>query len=269
MKPRSASTRPPMNTASDSEAESSFSEGVLSWGSSVNVNEDHNRAVKKEIEGIDATNDTLQANIKNEDRTSTQLAKDFSHARAEMVQLHRAAADEHDSATLKNQVRARLKAALRSELMSPASVVSMDYSAPELANEQDQVDNAVEKDKAASPSTAAFLEQRVVELHDLGVAFTKEKEALLDLKAEKVELQRQSRAIRGRIESDKLVEELEAARKDTASTMQDKVAEERRKRNTKEAVQKVRVQCGHHAQQIADQARIMLIVIFGLLGNIE
>ena len=122
MKSRFAATRPTMNAPTPSE-DASVSEPLISWGSSVNVNEDLRRSIRSEIEALDADIDTIQGNIKNEDRISAQLAKDFAHSHAEMVQLRRSAADELDSAMMREQVRTRLKASLRSELMSPTSVV--------------------------------------------------------------------------------------------------------------------------------------------------
>jgi len=249
------SANPSMNAPSASE-EASVSEPLLSWGSSVNVNEDLRRSIRTEIENIDANIDTLQSHIKNEDRTSAQLAKDFAHARAEMVQLRRSAADELDNATIKEQVRNRLKASLRSELMSPTSVVSSD---PMLESTNDP---SREGETTKAPTTtSAYLEQRAAEVKELAGSIAREKESLMKSKAEKDELERQTQVILDRIKKDKLVEELEAAKKETAFRAEELEKEERRKRSTKEAVQKVRTQCGHHAQQIADQVSTVSFVV--------
>ena len=260
MKPRSASTHLSMPGPSTSEAEASVSEPLLSWGSSVNVNEDLRRSIRTEIEEIDASIDDLQGNIKNEDRASAQLAKDFSHARAEMAELRRSAADRLDGETMKDQVRTRLKASLRSELMSPTSVVSSGSATPlETTNDPSQEGNesdASRKDKPPSTTGGAYLQQRATELKELACSIAAEKEALLQSKAEKNDHECQTNAVLGRIETGKLVDELTASQRESAVRVEEYGNEERHKRGTKEAVQKVRAQSGHYAQQIADQVRI-------------
>lgn len=255
MKPRSALMHSSMSAPSASE-ETSVSEPLLSWGSSVNVNEDLRRSIRKEIEDVDESIDTLQSNIKNEDRTSTQLAKDFAHARTEMVQLRRGAADKLDGETMKDQVRHRLKASLRSELMSPTSVVSSSHSTLESSSQEGKETDASGKDKP--PATlGAYLQQRANELKVLASFIAKEKEFLMQSKAEKDDLEHQTETILGRIEAGKLLEELEASKKESAYRSEEYDKEERHKRATKEAVQKVRAQSGHYAQQIADQVSIV------------
>ena len=250
MKPRSAATYPSMNAPAASE-EASVSEPLLSWGSSVTVNEDLRRTIRSEIAEIETSIESLQGQIKNEDRISAQLAKDFSHARAEMAELRRSAADELGSAIMKDQVRTRLKSSLRSELMSPTTVISLDSIAPKASNDASQEeDNAVDK---APATTAEYLEQRAAEVKELAASIAKEKESLMESKAEKDDLDRQTQIILDRIKNDKLEEELEAAKKETAFRAEELEREEHRKRSTKEAVQKVRAECGHYAQQIADQ----------------
>lgn len=251
---RTTATRPTMNAPAVSE-DSCVSEPLISWGSSVNVNEDLRRSIRAEIETIDGSIDTLQGHIKNEDRTSAQLAKDFAHARAEMVELRRSAADELDSATMKDQVRTRLKASLRSELTSPTSVISssdsMDTTSDSSMEGNDTADDA---GKSKPPATTNdYLKQRAADLKGLATSIAKLKEDLMEKKSKKDDLDRQTQAILARIEAGKLEEQLEAAKKETALRDEELDKEEHYKRSTKEAVQKVRAECGHYAQQIADK----------------
>ena len=57
----------------------------LSWGSSVNVCDELRRSIRSEIEEIDGSITTLQTNVKNESRSKTQVSKDLSLTRSEIL----------------------------------------------------------------------------------------------------------------------------------------------------------------------------------------
>lgn len=253
MKSRFAAARPPMNAPTSSE-DVSVSDPLISWGSSVHVNEDLRRSIRSEIESLDADIDTLQGNIKNEDRISAQLAKDFAHSRVEMVQLRRSAADELDSAMMREQVRTRLKASLRSELMSPTSVVavvspSQNDNSVNATNDSSQNENATNKPPL---TTHDYLKEREADLKELATSIAKDKAQVMDKKAQMADLDRQTDAIYARIKSQELEQELEAAKNETALRRQELAEEERLKRTTKEKIQKVRSESAHYAVQIGE-----------------
>jgi hypothetical protein len=218
------------------------------------VNEDLRRSIRSEIESLDADIDTLQGNIKNEDRISAQLAKDFAHSRVEMVQLRRSAADELDSAMMREQVRTRLKASLRSELMSPTSVVavvspSQNDNSVNATNDSSQNENATNKPPL---TTHDYLKEREADLKELATSIAKDKAQVMDKKAQMADLDRQTDAIYARIKSQELEQELEAAKNETALRRQELAEEERLKRTTKEKIQKVRSESAHYAVQIGE-----------------
>jgi chromosome segregation ATPase len=223
------------------------------------VNEDLRRSIRSEIESLDADIDTLQGNIKNEDRISAQLAKDFAHSRVEMVQLRRSAADELDSAMMREQVRTRLKASLRSELMSPTSVVavvspSQNDNSVNATNDSSQNENATNKPPL---TTHDYLKEREADLKELATSIAKDKAQVMDKKAQMADLDRQTDAIYARIKSQELEQELEAAKNETALRRQELAEEERLKRTTKEKIQKVRSESAHYAVQIGENAKLL------------
>jgi predicted nucleic acid-binding Zn-ribbon protein len=219
---------------------------ILSWGAGVNICEDLRRSIRTEIEdGIDPSIMNLQGNVKNEDRTSTQLAKDLHHARAEMLELRRSADDELDGAKMKDQVRTRLKATLKAELMTPMMDVNS-ASPPDLSDEGEKLDGR-------PPSTiSAYLKQRVSELKERASTVEAERESLLQVKGAKDDLEDETQSLLGRIESDRLVDQVAAEKKEVTFHSEEFENEARRKRSTKDAVQQKRAECGQHAQQIAD-----------------
>lgn len=248
MKPRSTSSYqssvPPPAPTEETSVSDPF---ILSWGSSVNVCEDLRRSIRTEIEDvIDTSIMNLQGSIKNEDRTATQLAKDLSHARAEMLELRRSANDELDGAVMKDQVRTRLKASLKAELMTPVLDADPTSPPPELSDEGSTTNGR-------PPFTiASYIQQRASEHKEHACAVAAEKESLVQWKAAKDDFESETHSIHGRIESDRLVDEMATKEKETAFRTEEHENEARRKRATKVRVQQKRAQCGQYAQQIAD-----------------
>lgn len=218
---------------------------ILSWGAGVNICEDLRRSIRTEIDdSIDPSIMNLHGNVKNEDRTSTQLAKDLSHARAEMLELRRSADDELDGAKMKDQVRTRLKATLKAELMTPMIDVN---SSPDTSEESDNMDGSL-------PSTiSAYLKQRASELKERASKAVVERESLVQIRATRDALEGETQSVLGRIESDRLLDQVAAEKKEVALHSEEFENETRRKRSTKGAVQQKRAECGQHAQQIADR----------------
>ena len=228
---------------------------ILSWGSSVNVCEDLRRSIRTEIENvIDTSIVSLQGSIKNEDRTATQLAKDLSHARAEMLELRRSANDELDGAVMKDQVRTRLRASLKAELLTPM----LDTNNPASSPSTDPSKEGDTMDGRPPFTIASYIQQRASELKEHACSVAAEKASLVQWKATKNDLENETHSILERIESDRLVDELAAKEKETAFRTEEHENESRRKRATKVMVQQKRAQCGQYAQQIADYVSIQV-----------
>ncbi len=89
----------------------------LDWGSSVNVNDDLRHTIQSEIETIHIDITNLNNNIKQEQRTSSQLSRDYSHAQSELIHLSRGANDERDNAIMNEEILSRLKSSSLKEVI--------------------------------------------------------------------------------------------------------------------------------------------------------
>lgn len=101
----------------------------LDWGSSVNVNEDLRRSIQSEINSLDQEIRHLDNSISKEEKISSQLRKDYSHAQAELINLRRGACDEKDNAAMNEQIQMRLGESLQKELVE---VLSKSSSRPDI-----------------------------------------------------------------------------------------------------------------------------------------
>ena len=101
-------------------------------------------------------------------------------------------------------------------------------------------------------TTHDYLKKREADFKELATSIAKDKEEIMEKKAQTADLDRQTDAIHARIKSQKLEQELEAAKKETALRRQELAEEERLKRTTKEQIQKVRSESAHYATQISE-----------------
>jgi len=97
-----------MNTATEDTA--AGASVFLDWGSSVNINEDLRRTIQSEITVIDSDIRTLDTSIKTEQKTASQLTRDFSHAQAELIRLSRGAEEERSNAFMNEEILGRMSA---------------------------------------------------------------------------------------------------------------------------------------------------------------
>jgi hypothetical protein len=106
----------------------------LDWGSSVNVNEDLRRSIQSEINSLDQEIRHLDNSISKEEKISSQLRKDYSHAQAELINLRRGACDEKDNAAMNEQIQMRLAESLQKELVEVLSKSSSRPAIPPSTN---------------------------------------------------------------------------------------------------------------------------------------
>jgi len=94
----------------------------LDWGSSVNVNEDLRRTIRAEINTLDQDLQKLDQCIRTEERTSSLLLRDFSHAQAELISLRNEGSEEKENATMNEQFQMKLGESLEKEVVNVISV---------------------------------------------------------------------------------------------------------------------------------------------------
>ncbi len=231
----------------------------LDWGSSVNVNEDLRRTIRTEIEGIDSDIKTLQSNVRQEEKISAQLTKDFAHARAELVNLSRGATDDRDNSIMNEQIQLRLRDSLMTEVVS----VITPTTSPEKKS-QPTTANSFEEDEQMSPvgiqhsedntnerHLGKYLSKRAAEVKSLTTSMQEKKSSLEDYKSKLATIQ---------YEIDTVVNQLGRDQK-TQNTWSDDADEKRREfdvekqriRCVKDAIQRARKLNGQHAQRLANE----------------
>jgi hypothetical protein len=94
----------------------------LDWGSSVNVNEDLRRTIRTEINTLDQDLQKLDQSIRTEEKTSSLLHRDFSHAQAELISLKNEVSEEKENAAMNEQFQMKLGESLEKEVVNVISV---------------------------------------------------------------------------------------------------------------------------------------------------
>lgn len=223
---------------------------LFSWGSSVNVCEDSRRSIRQELDRMENDIVNLIGKTKSEDRVLAQINKDFSHARTEMSNYRRGAADVLDSDRMNDQVRARLMESLKADLLNPLRKHSIKSKTHDSSATEDGVENAANQQ---SSSVMAFLEQRGSDLLELVQSGMNRKREVHDMKTKKNALLEAMAVIRNAIDQDKLFEGIAMSGKTLSDRTIELENEQLRMRNTKIAVHEARTKCGFYAQDIADR----------------
>ena len=89
---------------------------VLSWGSSVNVNEDLRRSIRAECNQLDDQIKKITVQTTNESRKAQSLSKDLNFSIQEMQNLARGGTEEVEGCNMNANVRARMAEQLETEL---------------------------------------------------------------------------------------------------------------------------------------------------------
>ena len=245
----------------------------LDWGSSVNVNEDLRRTIRTEIEVIETEVNSLQSNVRAEEKTSAQLTRDFAHARVELMNLSRGATDDRDNSIMNEQIQMRLKDSLMMEVVS----VITPPSSPDDKTTSTSIglDSSSSPDQQLSPITTQesngngnrngnsterhlgkYLSKCADEVKSLTTSMKRKKMNLEDSKSKLSSIQYQINNIDNQINKDKK----------TQDTWNDDVDEKRRGldiekqrfRCVKNAIQRARKLNGHHAQQLANDVSLFV-----------
>lgn len=224
---------------------------LLSWGSSVNVCEDSRRTIRQEVDRIDNDIANLHGKTKSEDRVSSQVIKDLSHARAEMFNYRRAAADTLDNASMNDQVRARLMESLKIDLLIPLRNASTSSDKNDSCSEGNPSDYSINQQ---STSAMNFLEQRMD--MDILQTVTDKRTKVQEIKCQKRILLDNMNKINSRMLQDDLENHCSKSKQEMSNHAIEMENEERRMRTIKIAVHEGRTKCGTHAQDIADRVSL-------------
>lgn len=220
----------------------------LSWGSSVNVNEDLRRTIRKEVDDIDDSINNLQVSVKGEDATSLQLARDLSHARKEMLNLSRRAADSVDNEKMKGRIRQGLMEVFQGDLVRKFGDRN-EHSATEIA--ADEGTPNADAGRNDTQKENLYLD-RNGDLAGLSLTARKAKSEVLDLKAQMKKLGHDKETLEQQAAVEKLDETIELASIELESKVKQLKHEEARIRTIKEAIHIARTSGGKHAQEIAN-----------------
>lgn len=244
--PPATDTPNPPNTA--------VSDPILSWGSSVNVCEDLRRQISTEIESIESSISYLKNNLKNEERSSTQINKDLSHAQSEMATLARGAAEELDNASVNEQIRHRMAEALKLELVK--NVVSPPNSPESISGDLTTEETGIGANDKNQKEQEAFPVYLARKKKQKNLLYECLRIDLNDLKNTKEKIQHVTREytfIRQKLDSKDLAQTKCEAEREVESKQRENLKETKNLRNLKEGIQMARKRCGDYAQQIVDQ----------------
>ena len=152
----------------------------LDWGSSVNVNEDLRRTIRTEINTLDQDLQKLDQSIRTEEKTSSLLHRDFSHAQAELISLKNEVSEEKENAAMNEQFQMKLGESLEKEVVNVISVQREQTGAGE---------NACES--AVELGMAEYVMQRSQEIKHLKMTIQAKKASLNErlIKVDEVQIQ--------------------------------------------------------------------------------
>eukprot|EP00549_Striatella_unipunctata_P000594 CAMPEP_0118676432 /NCGR_PEP_ID=MMETSP0800-20121206/2044_1 /TAXON_ID=210618 ORGANISM="Striatella unipunctata, Strain CCMP2910" /NCGR_SAMPLE_ID=MMETSP0800 /ASSEMBLY_ACC=CAM_ASM_000638 /LENGTH=556 /DNA_ID=CAMNT_0006571945 /DNA_START=77 /DNA_END=1747 /DNA_ORIENTATION=- len=242
---------------------------LLSWGSSVHVNEDLRRGISKEVEEIDGSISALLGSIKNEESTAEQVNKDLLHARTEMINLRRSAGDEVDRVAMDEQVRLRLAETLytqvtaaiepRTPFNTPQCKTALNTDSVETSDEQetnliDTSNKDPSNNRESMPVNIHFASLKG-KLRQLSLEAKEQLLKLQGVESKKSAVQQEIDDMEKRIQSEDLEVILKKLDEEIEMRQRDLEQEQQRKRTTVEAIQSTRKRSGENAQQIADQTK--------------
>ena len=248
-------------------------------GTDAQINDDLYRTLRDECTEIDKTLTVTSTNVKNMERSFTQLTKDHNHSRNEMFNYGRNAADELESVTVDEDVRVGFKDQFE-RLVAPHVVVSPE-NAVVAQEEDDGVDNAIVIDShdgnhgsnannngTTSPSTTkqcrSFSHKKFITTKKSG---SKSKQSSIQT------IQKEIKATRKKVKqtdeaTSNLSREMNARQLDRVKAESERMveakrreleAETQRNRGVKEAVAVARKNSGAYAQRIHDKVRMIYI----------
>ena len=247
----------------------------LSWGSSVNVCDELRRSIRSEIEEIDGSVTTLQTNVKNEGISKTQLSKDLSLARSEMINLCRGATDEVENAIVNEQIRIRMAETLKVEVLASIITPSSSPSGTSYTNPtndddehdedlsytgKDMADDASRRNKNPSLASQISMYRTKLKQESENIGNAKKEFQAVAVKIKDIE-DEIKRALH-RIKEADLPSQLKEIERDVESKRQELESELQRRCSTKESIQRSMKRCGDFAQQIADKVKSYFMLKF-------
>ena len=258
------SRAPPPPTGGDTSAGSDVDIGVLQWGSSVNLNEDLRRTILTEIGNIDDSITNLHGSVKNEERTASQLAKDLIHAKSEMINLRRGAAENLDDASMNADVQARLAETTKSQVIavvtppvSPEGPTDGEYGDGNVGHDEEgDINNPLPSSFPAlgrnKSTLAAYVARSAAEARRVSDSIRSHRDALRDTRTRIASVDEECAGVSGRIDSDDLAGAKGAAERELDARRRELEAERQRERSVKEATKQARGRCGDYGQEIAN-----------------
>ena len=245
-----------------------MSDIFLSWGSSVNLNEDLRRTIRGEIDEIESSISSLQTNVQGEEKIATQLIKDLSHAKTEITNLRRGAADDLDNAIINEQIRSRLGETLKNEVI--AVVVSPSNSSiefdggsvegSEILTLQDDLNDSpndqehpfIHKIGKKKESLNTYLSQNNETVKKLSQIIKDEVQSIQEIQEKGRLVENEENMILRRIKDDDLTNAAAVVERDVVAKKREKEKEKIRVFNLKETIQRSRKRCGDFAREIAE-----------------
>ena len=246
----------------------------LSWGSSVNVCDELRRSIRSEIEEIDGSITTLQTNVKNESRSKTQVSKDLSLARSEMLNLCRGATDEVENVSVNEQIRIRMAETLKIEVLANIITPSSSPNGTSYPNHTNDDENEEDlsytgKDMADDASRRNKNQSLTSQISMYRTKLQKESEKISNAKKELQavavnikDIEDEIKRASHRIKEVDLPSQLKEVERDVESKRQELESELQRRCSTKESIQRSMKRCGDFAQQIADKVKSYLMLKF-------
>jgi chromosome segregation ATPase len=230
----------------------------LDWGSSVNVNEDLRRSIQSEINSLDQEIRDLDQSISKEERISSQLRKDYSHAQAELINLRRGASDEKENAGMNEQIQIRLGESLQKELVQVLSTSlrsnSSSSNATACGGDDFNSDQKVEHD--ADFKTAVtdlpmkeYIEKRIRDVENLKTKIQIKKASLDECRSNFAELQFQLAQTNEHVEQEQ--KHQSAWNDDIEIIRKEHDTEKQRIKNIKDSLSNSRKNIGDWTQQDA------------------
>lgn len=229
---------------------------IMDFGMSANVNDDLRRTIRAEIEDIDASIQQIQVGIQNEQRTAEQLAKDASHAHAEMASHQRGAAELMDSASMNEHIRLNLEKTLQDDLIQPLSEKFTNASTSKENVNHDRTANAPEtgggnRDDEIRSTTKKFLHSSYEQCKSL-LEFDKDT-TLVEAQAQCKVLREKIASIEQTIASENLYELLEQKEEEARSLEKDLQAEVARKETLEAAIKQSKMRCEEYDREIENK----------------
>jgi len=193
--------------------------------------------------------------------------KDLAHARAELLNLSRGAADDRDNSVMNEQIQMRLRESLMTEVVavitppsspdeskgSPSNVMDIDTSSDDNGSSPDVVQES--NDNSNERHLGKYLTKCANEVKELSTAMKNKKMKLEECKSNVLAIKYEFNAISNRIERDQKTQNKWSDEVDEKRRELD--IEKQRNRCVKESIQRARKLNGDHAQRLADDSKTL------------